>query len=238
MSAAECLYLFGLDDSAINSSALECPVHQQLIAPFSELKELAGQAGFELAIASGYRDFGRQLSIWNDKVVGKRPLYDSHGVLIEPGSLDGWPLVEAILRWSALPGGSRHHWGTDIDIYDRAAVDKDYALQLSIAEVAESGPFGPLHNWLDRLLAANEALGFYRPYAHDTGGISPERWHLSYAPLSSRYESELSLDSLVEVLSSSSLLLKDVVMDNIEEIFQRFIYDPSTATRGELWSKR
>lgn len=235
MPATECLYLFGQDDSEINSDALECPVHQQLITPVRGLKRLASQAGFELAIASGYRDFGRQLSIWNDKVVGKRPLYDRNGVLVEPGSLNGWPLVEAILCWSALPGGSRHHWGTDIDIYDRAAVAADYALQLSVAEVLPSGPFGPLHEWLDGMIAADKALGFYRPYEHDNGGISPERWHLSYEPLSSRYQSELSVDGLVEILSISSLLLKDVVLDNIEEIFQRFIYDPATcsaATQG------
>lgn len=237
MSATECLYLFGQDESDINMNALECPVHEQLIAPFTELNRLAGQAGYDLAIASGYRSFSRQLLIWNDKAAGKRPLYDSEGRLIKPGSLDGWPLVEAILRWSALPGGSRHHWGTDIDIYDRSAVAADYAVQLSVAEVADNGLFGPLHNYLDKLMAADQALGFYRPYEHDNGGISPERWHLSYAPLADRYQHELNLDALVEVVSASPLLLKNVILDNIEEIFQRFINTPayySTATQGEV----
>ena len=33
---------------------------------------------------------------------------------------------DAILLWSALPGASRHHWGTDFDVFDRAAVPPDY----------------------------------------------------------------------------------------------------------------
>ena len=30
--------------------------------------------------------------------------------------------IDAILCWSALPGGSRHHWGTDCDVIDAAAL--------------------------------------------------------------------------------------------------------------------
>ena len=38
------------------------------------------------------------------------------------------------MRWSAIPGSSRHHWGTDLDVYDAAAVTPDYQVQLTPQE--------------------------------------------------------------------------------------------------------
>ena len=40
-----------------------------------------------------------------------------------------------------------------------------------------------MHAWLDGQMAAGRSHGFFRPYQKDHGGIAPERWHLSYAPL-------------------------------------------------------
>ena len=54
--------------------------------------------------------------------------------------------------FSALPGASRHHWGTDIDVYDANAVSSDYVVQLSLKEVGSGGVFDSLHKWLDLLM--------------------------------------------------------------------------------------
>ncbi|NIM47861.1 MAG: D-alanyl-D-alanine carboxypeptidase family protein, partial [Gemmatimonadales bacterium] len=86
------------------------------------------------------------------------------------------------LRWSALPGASRHHWGTDLDVYDLAARPEGYEVELIPEEVDAGGMFGPLHEWLDGRIAADAAFGFFRPYERDRQGVAPERWHLSYAP--------------------------------------------------------
>lgn len=40
--------------------------------------------------------------------------------------------------------------------------------------------FSDLHHWFD---ANIEAYGFFRPYKHFKGGMYPDPWHLSYAPL-------------------------------------------------------
>ena len=103
-------------------------------------------------------------------------------------SLSAEQQLHAILRFSAIPGTSRHHWGTDLDVFDAAALPQDYQLQLSPQEVAPGGMFDPLHCWLDQRMAAGEVHGFFRPYGQDRGGVAPERWHLSYAPMAAGCE--------------------------------------------------
>ncbi len=215
--------LCGLDDRFIDYEFLSHAMHQQVLAPFQALQRAAGIEGFKLTIASAYRDFPRQMAIWNDKAAGRRPVYDTHGLPLDISVLDQWQLAQAILRWSALPGASRHHWGTDIDIYDVAAVPEGYDVQLTAAEVSGNGPFVALHDWLDKKIYNNESEGFFRPYLRDLGGIAPERWHLSYAPLAAQYQRELSQNYLVDILRSQPILLKEVLLDHIDEIYRRYI---------------
>ena len=217
------LALTGRDQSFL-SDALERPVHQELVLPFTLLRDAGRQQGFEIAIASGFRDFERQKAIWNAKVKGERPVLDSGGKPVDITSLDGWSLVELILRWSALPGASRHHWGTEIDIYDRAAVPEDYAVQLSVEEVRAGGPFAAMHDWLDDYLQGQ--ADFCRPYDKDRGGVAPERWHLSYAPLSSRCQQQLAVDTLRALYQDQSILLAEVVCAHLDEIYERFVSVP------------
>jgi LAS superfamily LD-carboxypeptidase LdcB len=187
------------------------------------LQAAATDAGFQLAIASGYRNFDRQLLIWNEKACGKRPVLDAEGELVAMEKLSDWQQVQAILRWSALPGGSRHHWGTDIDVYDRAAVPSNYQLQLTLQECYGHGPFAALHEWLDDQINNDQSYGFFRPYQYDRGGIAPERWHLSYAPLSSAYQRDLTIDMLASVLLSTTIALQEVLLANLDEIYQRYV---------------
>src|SRR5690348_3934605 len=70
----------------------------------------ARQEDIELAVVSSFRDFERQVAIWNGKFRGERPLLDRRGRALERAGLDEASAVEAILLWSALPGASRHHW--------------------------------------------------------------------------------------------------------------------------------
>lgn len=214
--------IYGLDDSVIDYESLSVPVHREIVKSFLDLQQQASQRGFSLSIASGYRSFERQLHIWNQKAEGKRPVYDSLGKRIDLSALNDWERVQSILRWSALPGLSRHHWGTDIDVYDSAAVPPDYQVQLSPQEVADSGPFGPMHCWLDTCLAATENSVFFRPYNVDAGGVAPERWHLSFLPQAEFYEEQVSVEGLERALMNQPICLKDVVLANLEEIVGRF----------------
>ena len=48
----------------------------------------------------------------------ERPLLDARNQPLDALQLGETERLHAILHWSALPGTSRHHWGTDLDIYD------------------------------------------------------------------------------------------------------------------------
>jgi LAS superfamily LD-carboxypeptidase LdcB len=197
-------------------------LHVEVIPPFLSLQAAASEAGFELQIVSGFRGFERQLAIWNGKANGSRPVLDKQSHIIDMSLLSDTDKALAIMRWSALPGCSRHHWGTDFDIYDAAAVSVDYEVQLTPEEVSSGGVFAPMHDWLDDYLASSLS-GFFRPYAEDNGGIAPERWHLSYAPVANRYEVVFSLRALVGLWRERQMALVDAVVALPVDVLQRYL---------------
>lgn len=220
--------LTGQDDSHLVSLSDGHRLQAPVAAAFAALQSDARRAGFELAIASSFRSFERQLAIWNGKASGERPVYDDADRPIALGELPPSQQLHAILRFSALPGCSRHHWGTDLDVFDAAAVPADYELELSLAEVSAGGPFDALHNWLDARMAADESHGFYRPYASDNGGVSPERWHLSFAPLSLACAGRLDADTLRACWDTADgeLLLRAVLEPVLADIMARYVDVP------------
>lgn len=216
--------LLGMDErELVDVPELSCRVHRQLREPLLFLQARAASAGFILKVASSYRSFERQLLIWNNKARGLRPVLNDAGEPIELNLLSPRDKVFAILRWSALPGASRHHWGTDIDVYDGSRIATDYQLQLTVAETQNDGPFAEFHRWLDDELALGNS-DFFRPYAQDLGGIAPEPWHLSYAPLAEIFSRQFNPELLRRQLEQTDLELKQTVLDNLDEIYQRFIY--------------
>lgn len=178
--------LTGLDDSHLVTLPDGHRLQREVAQAFAALQADARTAGFALAIASSFRSFERQLTIWNGKASGARAVHDDAGRAVPMAELAPLEQLHAILRFSAIPGTSRHHWGTDLDVFDAAALPPQYQLQLSPQEVAPGGLFDPLHRWLDERMAAGASHGFYRPYDEDRGGVARERWHLSYAPLAVR----------------------------------------------------
>ena len=154
-------------------------------------------------------------------------MHDDRGQPVAILELPAREQMHAILRYSAIPGSSRHHWGTDLDVYDAAAMAPGYSLQLSPGEVASGGVFDPLHCWLDERMAAGQSHGFYRPYAADRGGVAPERWHLSYAPLSASCALQLSGDLLRSCWdwteADEPLLLRDVIESDLQQIMARYV---------------
>ncbi|MCP4842547.1 MAG: M15 family metallopeptidase, partial [Halieaceae bacterium] len=194
------------------------------------LREDAAAAGFDLVIASSFRSFERQLVIWNGKACGERPVYNDNDEPVMLADMAPADRLHAILRYSAIPGTSRHHWGTDLDIYDARAVPEGYRLQLSTAEVSAGGPFDALHCWLDERMAAQASHGFYRPYSEDRGGVAPERWHLSYAPLSREWERGINAEVLMACWNaiSDELQLRDEIEQILPDILQRYVEVPAS----------
>ncbi|HQQ62573.1 MAG TPA: M15 family metallopeptidase [Pseudomonadales bacterium] len=203
-------------------------VHRDMLPAWQSLVDAAAAAGFGLSIASAYRSFERQNLIWQGKATGKRAVLDSDGGVLDTRQLTEDELLFAMLRWSAIPGCSRHHWGSDVDVYDSRAVPADYAVQLTAAESSGAGPFAALHDWLDRQLAQPGAF-FFRPYARDRGGIAPERWHLSFAPVASQYDALLDESRLADWIATQDIALKAAIRRHWPDIFHRYIRVSSPA---------
>ena len=80
---------------------------------FKQMQNDAKKESIEIEIVSGYRSYEKQKDIWNNK-------YNKN---FENGIL-GIKNINRIIQYSTLPGTSRHHWGTDIDIIDKRFVPK------------------------------------------------------------------------------------------------------------------
>jgi hypothetical protein len=77
-------------------------------------------------------------------------------------------------------------------------------------------------------MAAGESRGFYRPYAVDRGGVAPERWHLSYAPLAAACERGLSASLLLACwedcpAGEERLLLADDIRARLPQIMATYV---------------
>jgi LAS superfamily LD-carboxypeptidase LdcB len=197
-----------------------CLLHAQVVSPFLNLRRAAMADGIDLVPHSSFRDFERQLNIWNGKFSGERPMYDATGVKLEVSALTPLERINAILLWSALPGASRHHWGTDMDLIDRNATAAGYQIQLTPQEFAAGGPFAQLADWLE-IHAAR--FGFFRPFQGVRSGVRPEPWHFSFAPIAEMARRALSPQVLQAAIAAAPLLGKELVLAHLGELHARYV---------------
>lgn len=143
---------------------------------FQKMRAAAAQDGVDLKIASATRNFDYQKGIWEKKWTGAT-LVDGKNLSVSIP--DGLERFRKILEYSAAPGTSRHHWGTDVDIF--------YA----IPEYFEGGKGKEIYDWL-RLHAGE--FGFCQVYdmkdAVRPAGYNEEKWHWSYLPLARIFTQE------------------------------------------------
>jgi LAS superfamily LD-carboxypeptidase LdcB len=197
-----------------------CQLHAQAVKPFLNLRRAAHADGIDLLPLSSFRDFDRQLAIWNGKYSGERPMLDAAGDPLDPAGLAPRERIEAILMWSALPGASRHHWGTDLDLIDGNVNAVGIQDRLTLKAFAPQGPFGHLHRWL----AANAArFGFFQPYQGVRSGVQPEPWHFSFAPVAEKARRSLSRSVLHAALAAAPLLGKEAVLERLDVLHARYV---------------
>jgi LAS superfamily LD-carboxypeptidase LdcB len=187
---------------------------------FLAMRAEASRAGFDLTPFSTFRDYRTQLRIWNGKFSGKKPLYDMQGNTRDFSKLLPPEVIDCILNWSALPGGSRHQWGTEIDVVDAVAMPPGYVPKLLPEEVKPGGIFHPLHCWLDTNISK---YGFFRPYKFFKGGMYPEPWHLSYAPLSMQAVKLVTPELLTHTTQQAEILGKEWILERIPDIYVNHI---------------
>jgi LAS superfamily LD-carboxypeptidase LdcB len=195
-------------------------LHPAAAAAVVAMRAAAAGAGIDLTVVSSFRDFERQSVIWNAKFRGERALFDRRGRPFDAAPFDDVGRIESILIWSALPGASRHHWGSDIDVIDRAALSPDDRYQLTPEEFASDGLFAALDRWLGANLAR---FGFFRPYATDRGGVQPEPWHLSFAPVSEPALAALTPAVLRSAIAASAIAGRDAVLARLDALHARYV---------------
>ena len=146
-------------------------MHTDALAAYEEMAAAAKMAGHKLVIRSAARNFNYQRSIWEAKWSGKRIL--SSGINAAKDISDPALRAKEIMKYSAMPGASRHHWGTDIDLN---AFDNAYF---------ESGKGKDIYEWL---MAHANTYGYYLVYTAKGDdrptGYEEEKWHWTYKPIS------------------------------------------------------
>jgi LAS superfamily LD-carboxypeptidase LdcB len=205
-----------------------CTLHAAAVRPFLALRAAAARAGFDLVPVSSFRDFERQRAIWNAKFRGERAALDRRGRPVDLAALDPGVRVETILLWSALPGASRHHWGSDIDVADGGVMAAGYVPKLEVAEYRRGGPFAALSIWLGEHM---RRFGFYRPYARRGRGVQPEPWHLSYAPVAAPALARMSVALLAEAITGTGVDGEAEILARLPAIRARYVQDVDAPPR-------
>ena len=133
---------------------------KQTFNAYLAMRDSAQKEGITLTIISATRNFDRQRQIW------ERKWQNTQG--------NDTTKVRQIMRFSSMPGTSRHHWGTELDFI---SAETNYWTH---------GEGLRIYNWL---CANAHKFGFFQPYTADPTrtGYAEERWHWSYAPLSKPY---------------------------------------------------
>ena len=211
----------GLGHDSLVPAGSDHQLHRLVLPDFEAMQLAARRDGVNVDLVSTYRSFEKQLSIWNRKWHGQLPILNLNGQPTEIAALTDEQKMHAILTWSALPGTSRHHWGTDLDVYDRQAVhDSGERFHLVDAEYRAGGPCAGLADWLD---VHAEHFGFFRPYLEYRGGVACELWHLSHRITSRTYEKSRSCEQLAAMLAAADLAGKRTVLAHIETVYQRYV---------------
>lgn len=166
-------------------------LQKEVFKAFNAMKDSAKIDSVSIEIVSAYRSFKRQKKIWERK-------YDAN---IKAG-LSPELAIEKIIEYSTIPGTSRHHWGTDIDIMDGSVPTPNNILIES--NYMENGVFSNLKQWMD---LNSEKFGFYLVYTINEArkGFKYEPWHYSYKPLSKPMLEAYKNIDLTEIYSKINL---------------------------------
>ena len=167
-------------------------MHPEAYNSFLQMKKCALENGVDISIVSGYRSFDRQLLIWNNKYKRFKKQFNSD-----------IKALENVTSYSAIPGTSRHHWGTEIDIIDANAKQPRKGL-LNTINFGKDGNYNKLNLWMK---ANAHQFGFHLVYTDDKcrTGFKFEPWHYSYSPISNNLLKDYSKLNLVESVKNDKI---------------------------------
>ena len=174
------------------SPPLVSGMQKEVYEAYERMRQAAAKEGIDIKVVSAHRSYHRQREIWNAKY---RTL-----------TLQGLPAKDAIqeiITYSTLPGTSRHHWGTDIDIIDNANPQSSDVL---LAEkFYNDGPSSALRSWMNRNAVDYGFLEVYTDHPKRKG-FAHEPWHYTYHSLSKAYLEVLINQVISEIAKDEQLL--------------------------------
>lgn len=158
---------------------------------FKKMQAAALKDGISIGAISSYRSFAHQKRIWERKFNNNK----TKGL----SDLDN---IKKIIEYSTIPGTSRHHWGTDIDIYQTNV--KQPKNVLLPKNYHNNGPYCKLKEWMDTNAST---YGFYLVYTDNSNrkGFKYEPWHFSYKALSAPYLKAYKKLNISEILKTEGL---------------------------------
>lgn len=222
MESAELLQLIGIKKPLLCELDGGMWLHEKVVADWQRLVSIAQEVELQLTVVSAYRSFERQLAIWNGKANGDRIVLDADSKPVDIAKLNDEQKLEALLMWSAIPGCSRHHWGTDFDI--AATLPADYQLQLVPQEYAAGGVLAKLGAWLDSGVLAD--CGFARPFQAGRSSVAFEPWHISHVATAELFERQLNESLLLATILTQPIALKDVIAKHWPRIYREYVLAP------------
>ncbi len=185
---------------------------------YQDMCSAANKDGLEIYPVSTFRGFEDQLRIWNRKFNGEQNLLDLNEKKIDFDYLTESEKIEKILYWSALPGTSRHHWGTDIDVIDQITIRENINYQLVPSESQPNGIFHQLHQWIQKEC---HNFGFHFPYQGLNDDMYLEPWHISYSSISNQCLSFIDCEMIREVVFKADISGKLEILNALDTIFQK-----------------
>lgn len=187
-----------LDDQYTGGSAKGAYLRKETYEAFVRMAEAAKQDGVNLVIISATRNYLQQKAIWERKWVNDKE------------SKTDVDRAKKILLYSSMPGSSRHHWGTDMDLNN---LNNEYF---------DSGEGLKIYEWLK---AHAHEYGFCQPYTTKTDGrtgYEEERWHWSYTPLSipflEAYKKTVVLTDIRDFLGSETAAKIDIITNYVDGV--------------------
>lgn len=194
-------------------------LRKEAFEAFEKMKKAAYADGFDIKMVSSYRDFYRQEAIWERKFIR----------FTEDDGMEPLEAIDKIIEYSTIPGTSRHHWGTDIDIID--GYPKVSGDVLVPEKFEAGGPFEDFKIWLDE---NSEKFGYYLVYTDEPKrrGFKYEPWHYSYAPISIPMLTAYRKLNILKLLQKEEFLgcehftagfLRTYIQDNILDINQALL---------------
>ena len=167
-------------------------MQEEVYEAYERMRQAAANEGIDIKVVSAHRSYHRQREIWNAKY--------------KTLTLQGLPAKDAIqeiITYSTLPGTSRHHWGTDIDIIDNANPQSGDVLL--VEKFYGDGPSSALRTWMNRNAADYGFLEVYTDHPNRKG-FAHEPWHYTYHSLSKAYLEVLTNQVISEIAKDEQLL--------------------------------